>query len=434
MRKIAEQMPGYLAENQAEAAKPLTRWTRTALLAGLIVFLACPVGAQSDRNSSEAGYSPNVASTVRSAKVAIIADCGISAAGSGGGDVDYVMVYKSDQSIVCVDRNYWAIPANVSAISAFFPYFDAVIAQDKVLFPVVVPKTQFVFKITTPSGGAATGCGFSSLGLEGRFCNTVTGDAFSNEKTDPTSGEVIRGFWGYLLPLHESINVFTGLLSPGWPMDWWADHRSPFPNALDAAFMKSIADNTTSLDVATKRNLHASAKLQLARFTDPANRAGKYDAEVAMFVDFFNTYGGFKAYADTFRYAIVQDGLRWPSVSKDRNFTGDDNYSENLSEYVIAYLHLGFGVSSNLTSVFRNSGVGTRDKRIRPYEIDAINVKAIADAHCSIRAAANAGFKVGHELSELRKGNFKSAQASGGTSTSCPSECVFSNDKCVARF
>ena len=69
--------------------------------------------------------------------------------------------------------------------------------------------------------------------------------------------------------------------------------------------------------------------------------------------------------------------------------------------------------SSNLTPAFRGYGVGTLDKRVRPYEIDATNVKAIADAHCSIRSAANAGVKVGHELSELRKGNFKNAQASG---------------------
>jgi hypothetical protein len=401
------------------------------LVVGLMVLLACLVGAQSDVKLS-AGRPSDVAPTVQAAKAAIIGDCGISSAGSGGGDVDYVMVYKSDQSIVCVDREFWANPQNASAIPGFFPYFDAVIAQDRVLFPVVPRKTQFVFKITTPTGRAATGCGFSKWGLQGTFCNTVTGDAFTKATKDPISGDLVQGFWGYLLPLHESINVFSGLLSSGWPMDWWADHRSPFPNAMDAVFMQSIADSA-SLDPATERSLRASARLQLERFTDPANHR-KYDSEVVMFLDFFKKYGGFKGYADSFRYAIVQDGLRWTSVSKDRNFTGDDNYSENLSEYVIAYLHLGFGVSSNLTPAFRGYGVGTLDKRVRPYEIDANNVKAIADAHCSIRSAANAGVKVGHELSELRKGNFKNAQASGGTSTSCPSECAFRDNKCMARF
>jgi hypothetical protein len=414
-------------------AKLSTTWTMTTLIAGLIILLARAVGAQSDLNLS-AGHPSDFAPTVQAAKGAIIGDCGISSAGSGGGDVDYVMVYKSDQSIVCVDREFWTIPQNASAIPRFFPYFDAVIAQDKVLFPVVPPQTQFVFKITTPTGRAATGCGFSKWGSQRTFCNTVTGDAFTSAPKDPISGELVQGFWGYLLPLHESINVFTGLLSSGWPMDWWADHRSPFPNAMDAVFMQSIADNGAPLDPATKRSLRASARLQLERFTDPANHTRKYDTEVVMFLDFFNKYGGFKAYADSFRYAIVQDGLRWTSVSKDRNFTGDDNYSENLSEYVIAYLHLGFGVSSNLTEAFRGYGVGTLDKRVRPYEIDANNVKAIADAHCSIRSAANAGVKVGHELSELRKGNFKNAQASGGTRASCPSESVFSDNKCVARF
>jgi len=157
-------------------------------------------------------------------------------------------------------------------------------AQDKILFPVVPPKTQFVFKITTPTGGAATGCGFSKWGLQSTFCNTVTGDAFTQAPKNPVTGESVQGFWGYLLPLHESINVFTGLLSSGWPMDWWADHRSPFPNAMDAVFMQSIADNNALLDPATKQSLRASARLQLERFTDPASHTRKYDTEVVMFL------------------------------------------------------------------------------------------------------------------------------------------------------
>jgi len=52
----------------------------TTLVVGLTVLLACPLGAQSDVNSSEAGRRPGVASTVHAAKVAIIGDCGISAA------------------------------------------------------------------------------------------------------------------------------------------------------------------------------------------------------------------------------------------------------------------------------------------------------------------------------------------------------------------
>jgi len=396
------------------------------LLVALHTLFAGFAGAQSVGNQ-------DTTQSAGKATGASVGHCGRAPSGSGHGNVDYVMVYKSNQSIVCVDSTFWAIPANASAISTFFPYLDAVIAQDKALFPVAVPAAPFVFEITVHTGGAHTGCDFPGLS-HGGFCNTVTGDAFTAAYVDPVSRKRVHGFWGYLLPLHESINVFTGLLSVGWPTDWWADHRSPFPNAMDAEFMQSIADGDALLDPATKRALFASAKLQLERFTDPANPTGEYDTQIVMFVDFFNKYGGFRAYADSFRYAIGQDHLQWPAVSGDNQFTGDNNYSENLSEYIIAYLHLGFGADTNLTSVFRNAGVGSKDTKIPSYELDDHNVRAIADAHCSIRAAANAGFNVSRELAALQKGNFKHALASGGTVTSCPGECAFSNNQCVAKF
>jgi hypothetical protein len=400
-----------------------------ALLFAIVFLIASSARAQSAENSRA-----RVATPALEAPAGVIGSCGRAPSGSGHGDADYVMVYKSDQSIVCVDRSFWEIPANASAISGFFPYFDAVIVQDKELFPVAAPNTQFVFEITIPNGRASTGCGFTDLASGATFCNRVTGGAFTGERKDRRSRKRVSGFWGYVLPLHESINVFTGLLSNGWPTDWWADHRSPFPNAMDAEFMQAIADGVAPLSPAAKRGLRDAAKSQLERFTDPANPTGEYDSEVAMFVDFFNQYGGFKAYADTFNFAIHQDGLKWTSVSKVRDFNGDNNYGKNLSEYIIAYLHLGFGASSNLTSIFREAGVGTKDTKIPAYEIDPDHVKAIADAHCSIRAAAAAGLNVKHELSELQKGNFERAMARGGTSASCPSECTFRAAKCAAKF
>lgn len=40
----------------------------------------------------------------------------------------------------------------------------------------------------------------------------------------------IKGYWAYVLITHEMVNLFTGqIVSGGWPVDWWANHRSPFP-------------------------------------------------------------------------------------------------------------------------------------------------------------------------------------------------------------
>ena len=362
-----------------------------------------------------------------------IGDCGQAENGAGTGMVDYLMVYKSSQSIVCVDKTYWVAP-NSTVIPSFFPYFDAIIAQDKALFPVTPPNTQFVFEVQTPTGGASTGCGFSNLGDGGRYCDTVSGDSFTSVYNDPVSGAPINGFWEYLFALHESINVFTGLLSSGLPTDWWADHRSPFPNAMDAEFMQSISANNASLSTATKNSLAASATAQFERFTDTANPTGEYDTEVVMDVNFFNEYGGFPAYSSALNLAVNVDGLQWPSVSHDTQFTGDDDYSENLSEYVIAYLHLGFGATTNLTSTFTAAGVGTKDTTEPSYTLNPSNVEAIANAHCSIRAASNAGVNVSTQLAALQAGNFQSAVATGGTSSSCPSECTYTKNACVAKF
>jgi hypothetical protein len=371
----------------------------------------------------------------------IIGDCGLAPSGSGNGNVDYVMVYKSNLSIVCVDSTFWANSANSTAIPGFFPYFDAVVAQDKALFPVTTPNTQFVFEITVPTGGAGTGCGFSTLGNGGSFCDTVTGDAFTNVFSDPVSHAPIPGFFGFLLSLHESVNVFTGLASIGWPTDWWADHRSPFPNTMDLEFMQSIANNNSSLSSTVKQELLASATAQSERFIDPANPTGEHDNEVVLFNNIFNNQVfnnpnivGFTGYANMVNLAINQDGLQWPSVSQDKNFTGDDNFSENLAEYVIAYLHLGFQSTTNQTAAFTSAGVGTLDTSIPPYSVNPANVQAIASAHCSIRAAANAGVNVSAQLAALQAGNFQNATATGGTQASCPSECTFTANKCVAKF
>jgi len=347
---------------------------------------------------------------------------------------EYVMVYRSEQAVVCVEKTFWDIEKNATAIAQFFPYFDKVILQDKAAFQIHTSTKPFVFEITAPTGGAHTGCDLMELSDGGRYCDTVTGDAFSNAYNDPVTHKRIVGFWGYVLPLHESINVFTGLLSNGWPSDWWADHRSPFPNAMDIEFMRSIANASVNASPLLKRALLESAQAQWERYAAADNPVHEYDPQVVMFLGFFEHFGGFAGYKKAFQYAFDEDRLRWPSVSNDRSFTGDDNHSENLSEYIVAYLELGFGTSHDMTSVFRDAGVGTFDKKIPPYKLVKGNIKAIADAHCSIQAATNAGIEVKEDLRSLQLGDFKDALARGGTRESCPAECTFRNTQCEAKF
>ena len=160
--------------------------------------------------------SPDHAVTARGNTGRIIGDCGTVPDATGRSSTRSAMVYKSAQSIVCADYQFWSSEANAAAVSSFFPYLDAVVDEDKKLFPVKTPNAHFVFQLISHPGGAHTGCNFPKLSGGVNFCDTVPADSFTNVYTDPVSRARIQGFWGYLLPLHESAQCLFG--SPLWRM------------------------------------------------------------------------------------------------------------------------------------------------------------------------------------------------------------------------
>lgn len=334
----------------------------------------------------------------------------IGICGVAGGKT-YVRVYLSSVSTWCVETNFWT--ANHQSISQFFSYFDEVIPTLERIFHMTSPGIPFTVQVETPYGGAHTGSDFG-VGVG------VTGDAFYNSVVNSVTGKEVPGFWGYLLTLHEAVNVFTGSIS-GWPEDWWADHRSPFPNMIDEEVMRIIGqeqNNQTLID---------AADLQHERFGNP-NRPSDYDSEYGMFQKFLSDYGGFDAYANVFRI-MQEDKMNFSNVSA--------NSTPLLSEYTIAYLSLGFRAKTNLTQTFAEAGVGTKDTKITPYTLDQNVVTAIADAHCSIVAAKAQGVDVSTQLTNLQKGNYKNALVSGTHSAeNCSSECAFnaSTSRCVAPW
>jgi hypothetical protein len=336
-------------------------------------------------------------------------------------------VYISSYARWCVDPSVWATDGQ--SIQQFLTYYDTVVPTLSSLFGVKAP-TPVVIEVTTPNGGVFCDCGPifgdpASIQIAGNFFS----DPFQNPKT----GQNIPGFWGYLILVHESINAYTGQIGGGgWPTDWWADDRSPFPNALDVEVLRTIGNQENNSTV------QAAGNAQYERFADPSQPNG-YDPETGMYVGFFSQYGGFAAYSRFFQL-VQNDGIKWPSVSGDTHYTGDNNWSAQLSEYVIAYLSMSFGTTSDLTPTFVNAGVGkltatmSDGTKIMPYTVDSGAVKTIADAHCSIAAATRNGRNVSSELSALQSGNYKNAVATGGNSSTCPSECSWSQNKCVAKW
>jgi hypothetical protein len=246
---------------------------------------------------------------------------------------------------------------------------------------------------------------------------TVTGDAYPNGYTSET-GLSVPGFWGYLLTLHEFINVWTGEMTSGWPTDWWADHRSPFPNAMDEEVFRDLGARQGN-PVLTNAGI-----AQHERYT-----MSERDPEVLMFLSFFDRFGGFPAYNRVF--ALVRaDGLQWDRL-------GVANPSALRTEYVIAYLQLGLRTAVDLTqSDFVSAGVSRATHQDAAYVISATNVGDNADAHCSIASARASGTNVTSALSRLRAGDFRGARVPNAPcGSTCPAECACSvSNTCSARW
>jgi hypothetical protein len=329
----------------------------------------------------------------------------------------YVLAYSSPTTRWCVSAEVWDTHAAdlTSTNLKYFDYGEQILTTLGTLFASPQPAgKQFTYQVDAPNGIAHTGTNFGD-GV------SVTGDAFWNVvDTKLSNGQSvsITGFWGYLLTLHEAINVWTGRVSGGWPMDWWADHLSPFPNSMDYHVMLSIGQsqgNTT---------LTNAALFQHERFGVAGLR--DYEPEVAMFDNFYDRFGGYAAFVRTF--SLLQgDGLKFDGVDKS-------NPGATRTEYTMAYLHLGFRTTADLTSEFIAAGVGTKDKMISPYVPDKTHVKAIADAHCSIAGArgdpAVSATTLNTALANLRSGAYATAKIAAQQSCALtatdkkPAECT----------
>jgi hypothetical protein len=351
----------------------------------------------------------------------------VGSCGTTSGNVFWMLVYESSLSRWCVASDVWDLHAAdiTSSQTQYFDYGDQVVTTMSNLFANPLPAgTKFTYQVETPNGGAHTGSNFG-IGVG------VTGDAFwntANMRLASSGATVgIKGFWGYLLTLHEAINVWTGRVSSGWPTDWWADHRSPFPNSMDFHVMDSIgrAQNNPTLINA--------ADAHFWRMADSRNTGG-YDTQVGMFDNFFNRYGGYTPYVNTFTMAQA-DAMRWDALGA--------NPSPLRTHYVIAYLQLGFAsttptFNTDLTrSDFIAAGVGSKDTQVPDYtsQISPATVKAIADARCAITGARAAGVNVSSALTSFRAGNYAAVTvASSCTDGARLDGCICSGSKWTAPW
>jgi len=116
----------------------------------------------------------------------------------------------------------------------------------------------------------------------------------------------VNDTWSTELIAHELVNVFTGTIAQGWPVDWWADHNSPFPYAI-----KIVTELELGHKEAAKISLNSASPL------------------VKMFLNLRSVYGQ-NIFSKMLRMMKDDGWLQWFSP----------NPSKLLGEYVVAYLSL----------------------------------------------------------------------------------------------
>jgi hypothetical protein len=304
-------------------------------------------------------------------------------------------------------------PANALPQS-FCDYGEKIISSLEMLFNLP-EQGQFEFDVEFPtSGGAHTGTACGTYG------DTVTGDAFTNVGYD------VPGFWGYMLSLHEAINVWTASFSSGWPTDYWADHVSGFPLSTDWHVMATIGLANSDM------NLTASSAALHSQYENG-------DSRIQMFDNIFALPNmGYTGYSRAFGY-VQGDRVGWDDL-------GVPNPDQKRSEYVVAYVSLAAGQSvlpimqaANICSGMPDTNAGPACSQpgcpgvaqLPVYACSEADIAAIANAHCAIAANGNPA----SDLAALQAGNYAGV-VPGPCGPTCPSECGcdMSSMHCVAPW
>jgi hypothetical protein len=192
-------------------------------------------------------------------------------------------------------------------IAALYDYADK--AFDKLCESWGLKPTQKKYTLLVmdrPGGGFAAGDIGEVHAITGRTSPGIgcSFDAFFG------TAYGIKGYWAHILITHEMVNNFTGqIVGGGWPVDWWANHRSPFPLMTAVQIEYALVPN-------------------MAIFHE---QQGRSDPLVRMFMHLKDQYG-WAMFRKAFR-AAIDDGIRWDA------FGG--NPSALRTAYVAAYLQIG---------------------------------------------------------------------------------------------
>ncbi|MGC1377501.1 MAG: RICIN domain-containing protein [Anaerolineales bacterium] len=261
----------------------------------------------------------------------------IKYAGAAAANSPTILIHTGSHYIWYTKKCIW--DAHQGDISALFDYMDRAFSQIVLDWRIKLPREQYYLWVDPKTG--LHGCG-------GNCCediHKVTGKAVpcilvGYENYITVGPNNIKGHFAYTYGTHETVNLLTGELAGGWPWDWWADDKSPFPAMTAVRVEAELGRNDISA-------AHG------AEFIVPRQSANNA-----------KLYAMFKAIQVRYGWPIFQkmfvlmkaDGVRLSNIDSGHN------PSLILTAYVTAYMVLGSG------DTLRNMGAHFFANTIPGYE------------------------------------------------------------------
>jgi len=368
------------------------------------------------------------------------------------GTMSYYMVNKTDRFTWCVSYDSWKNRHDQLVDYLTFP--DDVLGQLESYFTVSYSAGRQVAQVDEIHGGCGSPTDFGA----GFFLPGGTFDAGNP--------------WAHICSVQEITNSYTADVAGGWPRDWWADHKSPFPIFVNWNILDDLGiTDAYTFDYALQHGPGPSGNTGTDMDPWYVSSSGfqQWDPQEKIF-RYLEALGGWAMFGSMFQY-LDQDQIRL-EVAAPAQY----NISELRSEYVVAYMSLGYG--TNLTDFVSQYRVGQRpmmyfdgvaadcwradpngndvfgcattdvtengqlikawDRPWTDYAVSAAKVTQIADAHCRIASAVGESNQVAAALDALQNGDPAGAIATlngaGACDGNCPAECGCYVNKCSAPW
>jgi len=222
------------------------------------------------------------------------------------------------------DQNTWNSIS--SYITPNFATFDNAVDQIVHDWGIAAPTTHFYCYVDPNGTNGAYATGDISQVDAARGASPSPGIGI-NSNLFTASGYGVTGGTATVFGVHEIVNDLTGQVSAGWPRDWWADDRSPFPGMTEVHILNELG--LTSIATADDADL-------------------SHDPLYVMFKNIQAHYG-WGLFSRMFSL-MATNHVNWTTVDSGHN------PSSVLTNLVSAYMTIGSGDTlSNINTYFTSA-------------------------------------------------------------------------------